>query len=48
MGCDKELTGVCVGQLVALEFAADVYGVFGTQVIGGGAVFVGSLDDDSL
>lgn len=48
MGGDEELAGASVGQFVALEFAADVGGVFGAEVEGGGAVAVGSLDDDSL
>lgn len=48
VGCDEELTGAGVGQFVALEFAADVVGVFGAEVVVGGAVFVGPLDDDSL
>lgn len=48
VGGDEELTGPGVGQFVALEFAADVGGVFGSEVERGGAVTVGSLDDDSL
>jgi hypothetical protein len=31
-----------------LEFAANVGGVFGAEVGGGGAVAIGSLDDYSL
>ena len=45
---DQQLTGARVGQLVALELAADVRGVFSSEIEGGGAVAVGPLDDDSL
>ena len=48
MGGDEELAGAGVGEFVALEFAANVLGVFGAEVVVGGAVAVGSLDNNPL